>query len=110
MDNVYDLAHKLARAIRNSEEYKTYLEKKKILDSNEKNKKMVEDFRKKALKLQMDKAAGKEIDRDEIERINKLEEVLMLNPSINEFFHAELRFTQLVEDITKIISNVFDVE
>lgn len=45
MNNVYDQTHALAKAIKESEEYKTYLSKKDIVYSNEKNKEMVENFR-----------------------------------------------------------------
>ena len=36
MSNVYDQTHALARAIKNSDEYKTYVSKKEIVYSNEK--------------------------------------------------------------------------
>ncbi|NLW22366.1 MAG: YlbF family regulator [Tissierellia bacterium] len=110
MDNVYNQAHKLARAIKESEEYKSYVEKRKIVYANEKNRKMVEDFREKVLKVQLDRMSGKEVDKETMERIKKLEEVLMLNPSINEFLKAELRFSQMVQDINKIIGEAIEVE
>lgn len=110
MNNVYDQAHKLARAIKTSEEYKTYIENKKKVYADKNNKRMVEDFKKKALEIQMEKMSGKEISQEEMEKINKLEEVLMLNPSINEFLKAELRFSQLVQDISKIIGDAIDIE
>ena len=110
MDNVYNQSHKLARAIKESEEYKSYVEKRKIVYANEKNRKMVEDFREKVLKVQLDRMSGKEVDKETMERIKKLEEVLMLNPSINEFLKAELRFSQMVQDINKIIGEAIEVE
>lgn len=109
MSNVYDLAHRLARAIKDSDEYKNYFDKKKILDSDKKNKQMVEDFKKKALTIQMDKMAGKDV-KEELEKLNNLEQVLMLNPTISEFLQAELRFSQMVQDITKIIGEAIDLE
>lgn len=110
MNYVYDQAHGLARAIKDSEEYKTYVEKKEIVYANEKNKEMVEDFRKKVIKIQMDQMTGKESDPKEIEKANDLENVLMLNTPINEFLTAELRFSQLVQDINDIIGKAIDVE
>ncbi len=110
MSYVYDQAHNLAKAIRNSEEYKTYVEKRKVVYANEKNKEMVEDFKNRVMKIQMDQIAGKEVDPEEIEKANNLENVLMLNTSINEFLTAELRFSQLVQDINNIIGKAIDVE
>lgn len=110
MNYVYDQAHNLARAIKDSEEYKTYMKKKEIVYANGENKKMVEDFREKVIKIQMDQMSGKELDQEEIEKTNKLENILMLNTSINEFLTAEIRFSQLVQDINDIIGKAIDVE
>ena len=100
----------MARAIRDSEEYRTYIEKRKLLNSNEKNKEMIKDFEEKVFKLQMDQLSGKEVDEAELEKLGKLEDVLMLNPDIKEYFMAELRFTQLVQDINNIIGEAIEFD
>ena len=105
MNNVYNLAHKLAKAIKESNEFKSFIDKKKTLYSNEKNKKMVEDFQEQVLELQMDYMAGKEVDEEKVEKLGKLEEVLTLNPIINDYFQAELRLSQLIQDINNIIGD-----
>ena len=110
MVNVYDQAHILARAIKNSEEYREYIKKRDIVYANERNKEMVEDFRKKAFEIQMEQLSGKEIEEEEMEKLGKLEDVLMLNPAIKEFFTAELRFSQLVQDVNNIIAKAIDIE
>ena len=69
MINVYDQAHNLARAIKNSEEYRTYIKKREIVYANEKNKKMVEDFRGKVLEIQMDQLSGKKVKQEEMEKL-----------------------------------------
>ena len=110
MSNVYDEAHKLARAIKDSEEYKNYIQKREVVYSDKRNKEMVEDFRNKVLKVQMEQLSGKEIEKDEIEKLNRLEEVLMLNPKISDYFAAELRFSQMVRDINNIIGEAIDIK
>jgi len=110
MNNVYDLAHQLARAIKNSEEYKSYVEKRNIVYSNEKNKQMVEDFKEKVFNIQVNKMAGKEVTQEELDKLKKLEDILTLNPTINDFFIAEFRYSRLVEDISRIISEAIDIE
>lgn len=110
MNNVYDLAHQLARAIKDSDEYKSFMERKDVLEENERNKEMVEDFQEQILQLQIDYMSGKDIDEEEIEKIGKLEEVLTLNPIINSYFQAELRFSQMIQDINGIIGEAIDIE
>ncbi|WP_416197876.1 MAG: UPF0342 protein [Sporanaerobacter sp.] len=108
--NVYDEAHRLAKSIKESNEYKEYCEKQKKAFSNEKNKEMIEDFRKKALEIQMEQLSGNEISEDKVEKLQKLQDVLMLNPDIKDYFIAEMRFSQLVADIYDIIEKAVNVE
>ncbi len=110
MNNVYDLAHQLARAIKNSQEYKEYVQKKNDLYKDEKNKKMVEDFREKVIDIQVKKMSGKEVSQEELDSVKKLEDILRLNPTINEFLIAEYRYSKLIEDISKIIGEAIDLE
>lgn len=104
--NVYDEAHKLARAIKESDEYNEYFEKQKNVFSDVKNKEMIDDFREKALEVQMEQLSGKEVDKEKVEKLQKLEQILMLNPDIKEFFIAEMKFTQLISDVYKILDDV----
>ena len=108
--NVYDEAHKLSRAIRESDEYKKYVEKQKKVFLDDKNKKMIEDFREKALEIQMEQLSGKEIDKEKIEKLQKLEDILMLNSDIKDFFIAEMNFSQLISDIYKILDDVIKLD
>ncbi|NLY78180.1 MAG: YlbF family regulator [Tissierellia bacterium] len=110
MNNVYDLAHQLARAIKNSEEYKNYIEKKNLVYSDEKNKQMVEDFREKVFNIQLQQMTGKEVSQEEVDKIKKLEDILRLNPTINDFLAAEFRYSRLIEDISRIIGEAIDID
>lgn len=110
MNNIYDIAHQLARAIKNSDEYKTFIQKRDIVYSNEKNKEMVENFKKKAMDIQIQKMSGKKVEDEEIEKLQKLEEILRLNPTINDYLIAEFRFSQLVQDISNIIGEAINID
>lgn len=110
MNKVYDLTHQLARAIKDSQEYRDFIEKKESLAENQKNKEMVEDFQEKILKFQMDYMSGQEVDQEEVEKLGKLEEVLNMNPAIKDYFQAELRFSQMMQDINGILGDAIDLE
>jgi cell fate (sporulation/competence/biofilm development) regulator YlbF (YheA/YmcA/DUF963 family) len=110
MNNVYDLAHQLARAIKNSQEYKEYIQKKNDLYKDEKNKKMVEDFREKVINIQVKKLSGKEVSQEELDNVKRLEDILRLNPTVNEFLIAEYRYSKLIEDVSKIIGEAIDLD
>ncbi len=107
--NVYDAAHNLANALRNSNEYDEFDEKRKKVMKDPKNKEMIEDFRKRAMEIQMSKMAGKEIEEEKINSFKKLEEIVMSNPTINEFFSAEMRFSQMMNDVYKILGDSMEL-
>lgn len=109
MNNIYNLAHQLANALKNSDEYKNYVEKRNDVYSNAKNKEMVENFKEQAINFQMQQMSGEEVNQEELEKIQKLEEVLKINPTINEFFSAEIRFSQVIQDINNILSEAIDI-
>lgn len=108
--NVYDAAHNLARSIKDSNEYKEYMENHKKVLSNPKTKNIIEDFREKVTEMQMSQMSGKELDPSKTEEMEKLEEILMGNPVISEFFSAEMRFGQVMNDIYKILGDSIEIE
>lgn len=110
MSNIYNKAHELVNAIKDSEDYKRYIALKKEVYANDKNKEMLDDFRNKAIELQLAQMSGEEVDTSKLEELKKLEEVIMLNPSLKDFMEAELKFSQIVQDINKIIADGIDID
>ncbi|MTI48962.1 YlbF family regulator [Sporosalibacterium faouarense] len=108
--NVYDAAHNLARALKNSNEYRDFTEKRKRVMSNPKSKEMLEDFRKKAMEVQMAQMQGQKIEQSKNDELKRLEKVLVENPAVNEFFNSEMRFSQVMNDIYKILGEAIDTE
>ncbi|MTI71217.1 MAG: YlbF family regulator [Firmicutes bacterium] len=107
--NVYDAAHTLSKAIKNSEEYKEFNERQKNVYSNEQTKEMFEDFRKKAMEIQMENMSGNKVSEEKMKEVKKLEEIVMSNSDINKFFKAEMRFTQMMNDVYKIMGESINV-
>lgn len=108
--SVYNSAHNLARAIKNSKEYKDYYEKHKVVFQNSKTKEMVEDYRKKAMDVQMIQMSGKKVDRSKIDQLKKLEVILMENNVLKEFFMTEMKFGQMMNDVYKILGDSVEIK
>ncbi|WP_094605111.1 hypothetical protein SPSIL_031620 [Sporomusa silvacetica DSM 10669] len=102
---VHDKAHELGRTLRNSEEYQAFLAAKKNLDSDPKTKAMVQDFFKKKLVAEYDLMAGNPEDKEKSQELQKMYELIVLNPKAKDFIHAHMRFQQLAADIYKIIGD-----
>ncbi|HWR43822.1 YlbF family regulator [Sporomusa sp.] len=103
--NVHDKAHDLGRALRTSEEYQAFLTAKQQLDSDAASKKMVQDFFKKKLTAEYDLMAGNPEDKEKSEELQKMYELIVLNPKARDFIHAHMRFQQIAADIYKIIGD-----
>lgn len=87
--NVYDKAYELANAIKQLPEYKALKEAYRKINENEQNKKMLEDFKKKQLEIQAKELSGEKVEPKEKEVLEKLWEILNLNPDISSYLSLE---------------------
>lgn len=110
MQNVYDLSHKLARAIRESEENRRYLTAREKVLNDEKATEMVNDFRRRQMEYHARQLAGEELSEDDRESLRKLREVLELRPEVKEFLDAEVRLVQLITDIQGILADAVEMD
>lgn len=110
MNNVYDFAHNLGKAIKDSEEHKTYLINHKKIFSDNNTKEMVQNFRKLAMEVQMSQMSGKKIENEKLKQVQNLEEILMKNTNVNQYFQSEMRFSQMMNDIYKIIGDYIEID
>ncbi|MDO5718032.1 MAG: YlbF family regulator [Tissierellia bacterium] len=108
--NIYDKAHELASAIKTSEEFKEFKDLHKEVMANEKNKEMVEDFRKKVIEYQVQNYGKEEQDQEELNKIQQLQNALMMNQDIAKYMMAEMRFSQIYDDINKILIEAIKVD
>ena len=108
--NVYDRAHALARAMKESEEYREYLEAKEKLEEDEKAKEMLVDFRNYQLEIQKEQMDGKQVNKEEGEKLKKMYEAINLNQTVKNYLAAEYRFGKMMTDISKIIGEAVGLE
>jgi cell fate (sporulation/competence/biofilm development) regulator YlbF (YheA/YmcA/DUF963 family) len=101
--SVYDLANRLAKQLKNSDEYEDYLDKKKKVMKNEKTKEMLLDFQQEQMKLQAKQLSGEDLTEEEQEKLENLRELVDLNQDIKKYLQAEYRVNILLNDIQKII-------
>lgn len=107
--NPFDCAHDLARALADSPEFRQYEEARKKLETNRENLRMVQDFRVKQLEVQQAQMLGQNVE-DKIKRLEPLFKVLSMNPAVNEFLQVEMRFSQMMMAIQKIIGEAVGVK
>ena len=101
--NVYDEAHSLTRAIKESEEYKQYMEAKNKIAGNEQLDKMLKDFQTQQFKIQSKQMTGEEITDEMQEQIQKLYGIIVQDPLAAQYLQCELRFSMMMNDVYKIL-------
>ncbi|WP_338555193.1 YlbF family regulator [Paenibacillus sp. KS-LC4] len=104
--NVYDKTYELAKALKDSEEARLLKDAKQAADADPDAKRMLAEFRERQNELQQKMMAGEEPSAADMDTLNKLYEVISLNPLISSLMEAERRFSIVFEDINRIMSDV----
>lgn len=106
--NVYDAAHNLAQAIKESEEYKHF----KILDDEiqeiDSLKDMMNEFQERQLELQTMQMMGQNLDEEKLKSTQELFETIGKDPKASEYFQAEMKLNQMMGDVSKILGDAMD--
>lgn len=110
MVNVYDHAHSLARALKESQEYRSFTAAREKIKGKAAAEKMIADFHKRQLELQAQVLQGKELSQEQKEGLERLYAVLSQDVDIRDYLVAEQRLGTLLNDVYKIISEAVDVE
>jgi len=105
--NVHDKAHELARALKESDEYKNFRSAYQVLIEDETAKMMVKDFMTKRMEIEELTFMGKQ-DKEKEEQSQKLYELIILNTKASSFINSHMRLMQTMSDIHKIISQSFE--
>ena len=100
---VYDKTHELARAIKESVEYKEYKEVKKIVYDDLKLKDKVDEFEKIRYEEQLLAIQGEEQDAEKMQKLQELYEILVKEPEVKNFFDKQVKFNVMIADVNKII-------
>ncbi len=106
---MYNAAHALAQAIKNSQEFGEYKHWHQIVIKDDKNKAMVEDYQKKVVMLQYAMMDGKEPDPKKLEELRNLEGILTANSTVKLYLEAQMRFSTVYSDIQKIITDALEI-
>lgn len=107
---VYDSAHVLARDIKESEELKAFKTLHQAVMANPLTKERVMDFQSKQFEFQTAQISGQTLEPEKIEQIKSLYELLSQDELIRDYFQAEVRFGQMMSDVSKIISDAVELD
>ena len=101
--NVYDGAHNLAAAIKQSDEFKEFKKYEEQLKANPELEKMINDFQQKSMEIQMKQMSGEELGADAMQSIQQLYGIVMQDPLAANYMQASMRFSLMMKDVFDII-------
>jgi len=108
--NVYDEANNLARALKESTEYKNFVAAKEKLEQEPEKYEMAKDYMRKQMEIQSFQMLGNELTEDQITSYNAIANTILGIPEIAEFFQAQMYFSVVFQDITDIMAKAVDLD
>ncbi len=107
--NVYDQAHGLAQAIRESEEFKQYDQYKKQIDQNPELSGMIRDFEAKQMQIQAKQMTGEAMPEGMMQQLQELSQIVMRDPLAAQYLQAQMRFSLMMADVYKILGDAMGI-
>ncbi|MBN2260855.1 MAG: YlbF family regulator [Clostridiales bacterium] len=103
---IYDEAHALVKAIRESSEYRHYKELLEEIENNSSLKIMIDDYHNRQMEMQKKQLLNSQISQEDEEKLKQLITVMSKDPKTLEYLNAEMKFAQIMSDVSKILSEL----
>lgn len=108
--NPYDQAHTLARALKESEEYREYQRLRELAYESDTNRALLDEYKRLQFRLQAKMAAGETMPEEDFQRLQQIGTLLQFNQDVSAYLLAEFRFQRMLSDIFKILADVAGVD
>ena len=107
--NVYDEAHSLAKAIKESNEFKEFDRMRKAVDEDKDVTEMLKEMQELQMQLQAAQFAGQEPDKDVFSRFQSLSTMVATKPLAAQYLQAQGAFMVMMNDVFAIIGEAMGV-
>jgi cell fate (sporulation/competence/biofilm development) regulator YlbF (YheA/YmcA/DUF963 family) len=107
--NVYDEAHNLAKAIKESGEFLEFDKMRKEIENDKESSEMLAEFHKLQVELQTAQMSGNQAPADVMSRIQSLSTMLATKPVAAKFLQTEAAFSIMMYDVFKIIGEAVGI-
>lgn len=108
--NVYDEAHSLARAIKESNEFKEFDRMRKEVDNDKDCSEMLKELQELQIQLQTIQMTGQAPDQAVVQRFQSLSTMAATKPLAARYLQAQGAFSIMMNDVFGIIGEAMAVE
>lgn len=107
--NVYDEAHSLAKAIKESNEFKEFDRMRNIVDNDKEVSDMLKELQELQMQLQASQLSGQEPDKAITSRFQTLSTMIATKPLAAQYMQAQGAFMIMMNDVFGIIGEAMGV-
>lgn len=108
--SVRDEARKLAKGLKESPEYKRFVETKETLEKDAQKFETTKDYLRKQMEIQSFQMLGNELSDEQIRAYNVLADTVMGIPEIANFLQAQMEFASVFKEVTDIMVEAVDLK
>ena len=102
--NFYDKIHEMVKALKETNEYKTFLKLKKEIKNDTEKSKMLKNFKDKQNEMQMEYIKNNGVmDDNKNKEMQNLYSILIQDSKMREYLEAEMKLDVMLADMQKII-------
>ena len=101
--NVYDEAHSLAKAIKESNEFKEFDRIRKEVDADKETSDMLKELTELQVQLQTAQMVGQQPDKDVFARFQSLNTMAMTKPLAMQYMQAQFALATMMNDVFGIV-------
>ena len=101
--NVYDEAHSLAKAIKESNEFKEFDRIRKEVDQDKECSDMLKELTELQVQLQTIQLSGQQPDKDLFARFQSLSTMVMTKPLAAQYMQAQMAIATMMNDVFGIV-------
>ena len=101
--NVYDEAHNLAKAIKESNEFKEFDRIREEVDSDKETSDMLKELTELQVQLQTAQMVGQQPDKDVFARFQNLNTMAMTKPLAMQYMQAQYALATMMNDVFGIV-------
>ena len=108
--NVYDEAHNLAKAIRESNEFLEFDKVRKEIESDKDVSDMISEMSKLQIELQTTQMTGQQPSEETMGRIQSLSTMMATKPLAAKYLQSEAAFSVMMNDVFGIIGEAMAIK
>ncbi len=108
--NVYDEAHNLARAIKESNEFKEFDKIRVQVDNDKESAEMLKELQELQVQLQTTQIMGQTADKDLVARFQSLSTMVATKPLAAKYMQAQGALSLMINDVFNIIGEAISFQ